>query len=297
MLNVTNSSIPIVSVGNIEVGGTGKTPFVISLCRLLLDRQLNPLIITRGYNRKTKNSFYINKNTYKNFKASEIGDEPAHILAKLKGVDMIVDNNKSRAVAYANQLSNIDFIVLDDGFQSLYINRKIDIVLLNMMRPKSVYQLLPLGILREPIKNLNRSHLQYIIKGEDKLDLGAKKLNSTYKIYKYVNSKKEKIDVLENNYRLLCCCGLGDPASFQNDLDSLKVNIYETLVFENHAHYTSKQLSLINEKLMKCDGLITTYKDFVKFDKSFIKNNLIYVVDINIILDDKRLIDLIKMYE
>ena len=297
MLNITNSNIPIISVGNIEVGGTGKTPFVISVCRLLLDRNLNPLVITRGYNRKTKKSFYIKKNRYKNFKASEIGDEPMHILAKLNGVDMIVDNNKSRAVTYANQLHNIDFIVLDDGFQSLYINRKIDIVLLNMARPKSLYQLLPIGVLREPIVNLERSDLQYIIKGEDKLGVGAKKLNSTYTIYKYANSIKEKIDVLENNCRLLCCCGLGDPLSFQNTLDDLNVNVGESLVFENHAHYTSKQQSLISEKLIKYDGLITTYKDFVKFDKNFINNNLIYVVDINIIIDDQRLIDLIKTYE
>ena len=297
MLNITNSNVPIISVGNIEVGGTGKTPFVISVCRLLLDRKLNPLVITRGYNRKTKKSFYIKKNRYKNFKASEIGDEPMHILAKLNGVDMIVDNNKSRAVKYANQLRNIDFIVLDDGFQSLYINKKIDIVLLNTTRPKSLYQLLPLGILREPIKNLNRSHLQYIIKGEEKLGLNAKKLNSTYTIYKHVNFKKEKIDVLKNNCKLLCCCGLGDPTSFINTLDDLNVNVGETLIFENHAYYTNKQLSLINEKLMECDGLITTYKDFVKFNKNFINNNLIYVVDINIILDDQRLIDLIKTYE
>ena len=229
ILNVTQSNIPIISVGNIELGGTGKTPFVISVCKLLLDRHLNPLVITRGY-----------KNTYKNFNAIEIGDEPMHILAKLNGVDMIVDNNKRKAVMYANQLNNVDFIILDDGFQSRYINRKIDIVLLNMTRPKNLYQLLPLGVLREPMKSLERSHLQYIIKGEAKLDVCAKKLDSTYTLYKYMNSKKEK--------------------------------------------------------LIKYDGLITTYKDFVKFDKNFINNNLIYVLDIDIVLDDKKLIDLIKTY-
>lgn len=297
MLKITNSNIPIISVGNIEVGGTGKTPFVISVCKLLLDRQLSPLVITRGYNRKTKKTIYIDKNTYKNFKASEIGDEPAHILAKLNGVDMIVDNNKSKAVEYANQLKNIDFIILDDGFQSRYINRNIDIVLLNMTRPKSLYQLLPLGILREPIKSLERSNLQYIIKGEDKLNISAKKLNSTYTIYKYENSKKEKIDTLQNSYNLLCCCGIGDPISFQNTLQNLNISISKTLIFENHVHYTDKRLNVINEKLSKYDGLITTYKDFVKFDKNFINNNLIYVVDINIILDDKKLIDLIKIHE
>lgn len=296
ILNVTQSNIPIISVGNIELGGTGKTPFVISICKLLLDRHLNPLVITRGYKRKTKQSFYINKNTYKNFNAIEIGDEPMHILAKLNGVDMIVDNNKRKAVMYANQLNNVDFIILDDGFQSRYINRKIDIVLLNMTRPKNLYQLLPLGVLREPMKSLERSHLQYIIKGEAKLDVCAKKLDSTYTLYKYMNSKKEKLATLDNNCKLLCCCGIGDPLSFQNALKNLNANIAETLVFENHVHYTKKRLSLIKEKLINYDGLITTYKDFVKFDKNFINNNLIYVLDIDIVLDDKKLIDLIKTY-
>ncbi len=297
ILNITKSNIPIISVGNIEVGGTGKTPFVISICKLLLDRQLNPLVITRGYNRKNKKSVYINKNSYQKFSANEIGDEPVHILAKLNGIDMIVDHNKSRAVLYANQLKNVDFIVLDDGFQSRYINKTIDIVLLNMKRPKKMYQLLPAGILREPIKSLKRSHLQYIIKGKDKLNLGVKKLNSNYTIYKYMNSKKEKISVLEDNCRLLSCCGIGDPLSFHETLKNLNINIAETLVFQNHVHYTKKRLILINEKLINCDGLITTYKDFVKFDKNFINNNLIYVVDINIVIDDKKLIDLIKTHE
>ena len=68
------------------------------------------------------------------------------------------------------------------------------------------------------------------------------------------------------------------------------------MIFKNHVDYTKKRLSLIKEKLINYDGLITTYKDFVKFDKNFINNTLIYVLDIDIVLDDKKLIDLIKIY-
>jgi len=291
ILSIKKSNIPIISVGNLDVGGTGKTPFVIELCNILEQQNLRPLIITRGYKRQTKELIFINTNDDLEHTAQNLGDEPYHIIKSIKDASMIIDHNKKRAIDFANTLNNIDYIILDDGYQSRYIQKNIEIVLLNMSRPSNWYNMLPLGGLREPIKNLKRADFIYTIKGENNSRIKSKKLNTSFKIIEYKNGVKSNQVKIDTNQKLISCCGIGDPKFFDNTLKELNVRINKKIHFINHIKYNKDRLEQLETLLKNNDGLITTYKDFVKFNQQFLNKYLIYVVKMKIKIDDKKLIE------
>ena len=291
ILSVQKSKVPIVSVGNLDVGGTGKTPFVIALCNILAQQNLHPLIITRGYKRQTKGLIFIDTNKNLKYTAQELGDEPYHIIKSIKHVSMIIDHNKKRAVTFANRLDNIDYIILDDGYQSRYIQKNIEIVLINMSRPHNWYNMLPLGGLREPVKNLKRADFIYTIKGDNKSIIKSKKLNTSFKIIEYKNGVQNNQVQIDSNQKIISCCGIGDPKFFDDTLKELNINVNKKIHFMNHVKYNKKRLEQLEALLKNNDALITTYKDFVKFNQKFLKKYLIYVLKIEIEIDDNRLIE------
>ena len=111
ILSVYSSKIPIISIGNIQAGGAGKTPFVIALSKQLIAQNITPLIISRGYKRNTTNQIIFKD--FEQYSSQEVGDEPYYIKQTLKDVQIIIDDKKQKAVKFANQLKNIDCIILD----------------------------------------------------------------------------------------------------------------------------------------------------------------------------------------
>ena len=132
VLKINKFNVPIVSVGNITVGGSCKTPMVQYLAQLLKSNQWRPCIISRGYKRKNNHLKLVSINN-NSPKLDDIGDE-AYMLSKhLPEIPIIVADKKSIAINYAIHNLNINIIIIDDGFQSLYINRDIDIVMINSL--------------------------------------------------------------------------------------------------------------------------------------------------------------------
>ena len=111
--------VPVVSIGNIAMGGTGKTPMVVWLCQELMSSNIRPCIITRGYKRKSSDMIIVSQNEKNNYIVDDLGDEPFDLLKKLPGVSMVVHKNKSEAIKTATDVLDVDVIILDDGFQSL----------------------------------------------------------------------------------------------------------------------------------------------------------------------------------
>ena len=119
-----------------------------------MEENIKPVIVTRGYKRRTKNQIIfkdINK-----YSVWDVGDEPYLQKLKLPNVDIIIDHNKSRALEFANSLSGVECIILDDGFQSKYIQKDIEIVLINNWQSENTFQLFPLGNLRESVSALKK---------------------------------------------------------------------------------------------------------------------------------------------
>jgi len=318
LLPSISSSLPIISVGNIQAGGTGKTPFVIALSKQLIENNIKPLIITRGYKRNTSHQIVLNN--LEEYSAQEVGDEPYYIKQVLETVPIIIDYNKKNAVKAANQMQGIDCIILDDGFQSRYINKALDIVLVNTVQKKYPV-LMPVGNLREPFSNLKRAHTTGIAMNLIDSELEAlnppvlpytadfikqmgKKwyyqkqkyynkcthLNFEYELHKYKNNNQEVMESITPKERCVAFCGIGNPIGFMRGLE----NIDKKIVFENHANYNSKKYEQLKKTNPNNLSFITTYKDFVKLDREFKSAYTIYVLEVRLSIDDEKLINQIK---
>ena len=293
LLPIINSNIPIVSVGNIQVGGSGKTPFVIALIKQLIQNNINPIIITRGYKRNTNHQIILNN--IEKYSAQAVGDEPYYMKQVLKNTLIIIDHNKKNAIKTANQLQNIDCIILDDGFQSRYLNKNLDIVLINTFPKKNNLMLMPNGYLREPISSLGRSHFIYTTKGKSAFqEFGAKHLEFNFKIIKYKNGKVEKN--IKNNLLspLIAFCGIANSKHFLSQLSNMNIKFEQCIKFENHLQYNKLNYEKLKNYNPNHLSFITTYKDFVKLDDEFKDGYTIYVLEMNLELNDQKLINKIK---
>ena len=288
LLPSISSFLPIISVGNIQAGGTGKTPFVIALSKQLIKNNIKPLIITRGYKRNTNHQIFFNN--FEQYSAQEVGDEPYYIKQVLKDVLIIVDHNKKSAVKAANDVQNIDCIILDDGFQSRYIHKDIDIVLTSFSQINN-FSLMPFGSFREPISSLKRAHFIYNTKG---VASDEKKLNFGFKLKKYNKGSIDSDSQLYNKKPIIAFCGIADPKYFMTTLKNMKIEIEKEIKFENHAKYDAQKYQKLKEANPNNLNFITTGKDFVKLDKEFTSAYTIYILEMNCELDDSRLLETIR---
>jgi len=292
MLRQTVSKIPVISIGNIQVGGSGKTPFVAALIKLLLKNNIQPLIITRGYKRNTKKQIILNN--IKNYSVEEVGDEPYYLKTLFNEVPIIIDHNKRRAINTANTMTNIDYIILDDGYQSRYIKRDIDIVLINTWQEKQNFHIMPLGYLREKISNLNRADFIYTTKGNKSKKLFSqyktKNLQINYQIITYDQQGFNYIDLIptQNHQKIVAFSGIANPEHFFESLTKLNINYHQKIALENHYQYNSKKHPIIDDKNII---YITTYKDFFKLN---LKKSMVYILDMQINIKDELLFQTIK---
>ena len=296
ILPAYHSKIPIISIGNIQAGGAGKTPFVITLCKQLITHNMKPLIITRGYKRNTKHQIILDN--IKQHSAQEVGDEPYYIKQILQDVPIIIDQNKKNAVQVANQLQNIDCIILDDGFQSRYINKTLDIVLIDVSRDYSI--VMPVGALREPQSHLNRAHFIYTTKADSACTISLEpysyqQLNCNFKLIKYKNGILDISGEQDESLGpVITFCGIANDINFINQLNKMNIEIKQHFSFENHARYNHTKYQKLKNANANNLSFITTYKDFVKLDESFKMKYTIYVLEMNIEMCDQKLINTIK---
>ena len=269
--------VPVVSIGNIAMGGTGKTPMVVWLCQELISSNIRPCIITRGYKRKSSDMIIVGQNEKNNYIVDDLGDEPFDLLKKLPGVSMVVHKNKSEAIKTATDVLDIDVIILDDGFQSLYINRDINIALLNHKNKNMLN--------REPYHGLKRAD---VIVFNDGINLsnfksfinqkigGRKILQLTMRKKPFINQKNKL------NAPLLAVSGIANSNSFYSSLVDQKINVVKHLQYKDHHNYSKKDMNKIYQfvKQNKCEGIITTSKDYYKLKKLNTKNIKIYRLDI-----------------
>ena len=292
ILPITRSKMPVISIGNIQVGGTGKTPFVYSLVQLLQMNNIKPLIITRGYKRNT--STQITFTDIKQYTVEEVGDEPYYLKKMLGSTPIIIDNNKKQAIQKANQFHNIDCIILDDGFQSRYIKRDLDIVLINTWNIKQDFQIMPSGNLREKIYNLNRADLIYTTKGNKSKNLFLKyktyPLHIEYQLITYDKNKIINIKKIEKNEneKVIALSGIANPNHFLESLKKLNINYDQVVSFKNHYQYNISNQPVTDDKNII---YITTYKDFFKLN---LKKSKIYILDIHININEQPILSIIK---
>ncbi|MBV9999351.1 MAG: tetraacyldisaccharide 4'-kinase [Verrucomicrobia bacterium] len=287
----------VISIGNLTVGGTGKTPVVEKFARALQKGGRRVAILSRGYksvdNRKKRKWWHklLRKGTDQPprmvsdgekvlLDATSSGDEPYMLATNLAGVAVVVDKDRVKAGLHAIRALDVDTLLLDDGLQYLDLKHRLDIVLIDRQAPFGNEFLLPRGTLREPPQNLRRASYIFITKcdGRSNADLiqRIRRYNRTAEIIECTHQplylrhvyKDERLplDYLRGLY-IGALSGIAAPESFENGLRSLGANIELSRHFADHHRYTEKELGAFFQRCVRRDvnAVITTEKDAVRF--------------------------------
>jgi len=271
---------PVVSVGNLTVGGTGKTPLVANIAGILLRRGFKPGVLTRGYGRTSKDKMIIvEPGTGRHSSAQDIGDEPALLARALPELNLVICADRLRGGQVAEDLCHVDAHVLDDGFQHWALARDLDVVALDATQPLSDWRLLPAGRQREPISALRRAQIVVLTRTDSADPRPLEKLVvRAHPAAKLFRSRTELLgwnDALTGEaapieelriQKVAAFCGLGNPQAFFSDLRRWGFDLVGEDAFPDHHVYTVDDLQRLATDARKKGAatLLTTQKDAVK---------------------------------
>jgi tetraacyldisaccharide 4'-kinase len=286
-----------ISVGNITVGGTGKTPLVAFIAKILAKKGEKVCILTRGYGRENSKQRVLvsdGKTIFANTKQS--GDEPFELAEKLHGIAAVIaDKRRYEAGKWAVENLGSTAFILDDGFQHIQLNRNLDIVCIDASNPFGNGKLLPAGVLREPVEALERADA-IVITRANLIHLSEFTHESlTAEIMKYTDSpifvSRNKIDdsEVDKSQKCFAFCGLGNPENFFEQLEQDGFEVNGKKAFLDHHKYSKKDIDLIENLAAEVDAklLLTTAKDAVKLSifEFFLP---IKIVESKITFDDEK---------
>ena len=283
ILKSRSYSTPVISVGNITVGGTGKTPHVEYLIRLLKD-QARVAVLSRGYKRKTHGFVLAGKDAT----ASTIGDEPYQMKTKYPDITVAVDKKRTRGIerlTSGEHGKDIDVVLLDDAFQHRYVKPDINILLVDYHRLIIYDELLPAGRLREPVKSKDRADIVIVTKcPKDLKPMEFRVITKAMSLYPYqklffsshefeglrpvfpeCSEKTEHSRLSEAlaDKHVLLLTGIASPEQMLNDLKGY-AKAMTPLAFSDHHHFKQKDVERINEAFSALPSpkiIITTEKD------------------------------------
>ena len=273
---------PVVSVGNITAGGTGKTPLVIWLCNQITKNPRFSIpnygcaILTRGY--KPIQSSKLNIQSY--------ADEPVFLAQSCPEVKVIVNPDRVAAAAEVVEKFGAKVLIMDDGFQHRCLNRDLDIVTIDATCPFGYDKMLPAGLLREPLAELKRADAVVITRCdqareatlsqiEEKLQLTNQYMIIAKSVHKPVCAKStdnRQIGLEElRNKKIFAFCGIGNPDAFLWTIKGLDADVTGSKIYNDHHHYTENDIAEIYKqaKGLKVDLILTTQKDWTKIIGEF----------------------------
>ncbi len=296
LLKRNSYKVPIISVGNLTFGGTGKTPFVIWLSKYLDTMEQKVMILMRGYKGKLESSSGILRSSSRlGHSPLEFGDEALLLSRKLKKAAIVVGKKRSQNLEKFFHDEKPDVIVLDDGHQHLKLSRNLNIVLFDALMPVGKYHVAPWGYLREGFSALADADIVLIGRTDQTTRMQVNSLKTLIKsnMYKKVpfgeigykptgiyNSNFEKnIELNElKNRKVICVTGIASPVSFFKLVQGFEVQMVDKLIFPDHHDYNSNEIRSIVEKAKKEDCLIlTTEKDMVKIKRLKLSENFFFL--------------------
>jgi tetraacyldisaccharide 4'-kinase len=271
---------PVVSVGNLSAGGAGKTPFVIALGRLLLERGVTFDVLSRGYGRKTRGVLVVEPAGC----AAEFGDEPLLIARRLE-VPVIVGESRYRAGRIAEERFQSQLHILDDGFQHRSLARDFNIVLMTAEDFRD--RLLPSGRLREPLSSLNRADA-IVLPSDAELDQPALRQKLVWRV-------ERNIVIPSHLAAPVVFCGIARPQQFFTQVRTAGITPAAEVAFADHHSYDQNDVKRLTHMRSQAgaDGFLTTEKDAVNLGS--LQNDLVpvTVAELNLVLHPADLVDTI----
>jgi len=281
----------VISIGNLTLGGTGKTPAVIAVAEEAKRRGLSPCILTRGYKGKAKGPCVISKGEGALLTVEEAGDEALLMAEKTRGIPVIKGTDRYEAGLFAVQevepfvtgLKSGFLFILDDGFQHWRLYRDLDVLLIDSTNPFGNCRLIPSGKLREPLGEMKRADVIVLTrtgksKGpdlmKDELVREIRKYNLDAPLYSSRHRPSgfstmagtELSSSILDGKAVFAFCGIGNPASFQDTLAGTGAEVTGFAAFEDHHAYSSRDIRGIFAAAKRCgaDWIVTTEKDIMR---------------------------------
>ncbi|MBN1786953.1 MAG: tetraacyldisaccharide 4'-kinase [Sedimentisphaerales bacterium] len=255
----------VISIGNITVGGTGKTPLVAWLSNYFAEKNISTAILTRGYK----------------MKASHQADEPMLLAKSCPGAKVVINPDRLAGAQRAMAEYDAKLLIMDDGFQHRRLARDVDIVTIDATQPFGRDKLLPAGLLRESVNSLKRADAVVITRSDQvqqiKIDQIKDRIlqinpNMVFaaaihkpRCIKLIKDETLALDVLKDR-KIYAFCGIGNPPAFFQTLDELALNIVGTKVYNDHHRYTASDIEAIasDSRYKQADMIVTTQKDWIK---------------------------------
>ena len=271
------SKSKIISIGNLTVGGSGKTPFTIFLAKCLQSKGKKVAVSHRGYKGKFENTIKLISDNNSVYDYAEVaGDEPFLLAKNLSGIPVIVGKNRKNAIKFLEKKFSTDFIILDDSFQNLKIKHNFDFLLFNAENPFGNGFVIPAGMLREPMDAIKYADFIVFNNCDEnfvnpvKLTRFQKPMFQTeYIIQDFANysSNVTKDAKYFEKKNIFLISGIGNPKSFEKSIKNLKIHFSHHFIFSDHHNFIyEKDIQPIIEKAIaeQIDAILTTEKDFVK---------------------------------
>jgi len=300
LLHTTDLPTPVISIGNITAGGTGKTPLVEFTARHASALGRRTCILTRGYGRKDPNARVVVSDGNQLLADADIaGDEPVMLARNLKGIAAVIsDSNRVAAAKWAHDNLNTEIFILDDGFQHFRISRDLNIVTIDATNPWGNGHLLPRGLLREHPRNLRRSDCIVITRADQANNIdelkqeinafsgGCPLFTSTMKVGRWRSCIDQELSTKPAE-PVGVFCGIANPKSFLRALKNQSIDPVFVSEFPDHHRYSQLDLDQIVASANRngAQSLVTTAKDAVKL-KNLKLTLPCYVIDIEIQIND-----------
>lgn len=264
------ANVPVICIGNITAGGTGKTPVSISIAKMLGTEMFHPFFVTRGYGGKMQNVLVNNKK----HSATEVGDEP---LLLSQQAPVVVNANRYEGAQMAER-EGADIVIMDDGFQNPSLHKDVSFLVFDGHYGIGNGKLIPAGPLRETFENGIKRADALVILGKDKHNLAERsKLPVFFAHTEAVQTSLHHPDVI-------AFAGIGHPQKFYHTLAQQGFNILETIDFPDHHFYTTIELENIIKRAQSINAEIyTTSKDYVKIPPRLQKK--FHVLEIAVVWD------------
>ncbi len=310
-------SCTVISVGNIVVGGTGKTPAVAAIAKLLQNEGFQVAVLLRGYRRHSSEEITVVSNGEDLLcSREESGDEADMLARQLPNIPIIVGKQRYLTGKAAIDRFKSNVLILDDGFQHRQLARDVDILTIDATQPYGTGALLPIGTLREPISALQRADI-ILLTRTDAVDTNIAKLKAELNrlapntpileskhqptsLYWLNYTDKHTKMPIENltNKRLLAVCGIGNPDAFVATLGQYHPEAVELYAFPDHHVYTESDLQKIQYQMQLCgaEWVVTTQKDEQKLASLSTKLPIVVLaIELVITEDEAVLIDTLQI--
>ena len=293
-------SARVISVGNLTLGGTGKTPVVIMIAEIIRDQGFKPAVLSRGYGGNSEEKINVVSDGKKILLSADVaGDEPVMIAGRLKNIPVLTGKDRFMTGLHALDNFGVDTLILDDGYQHLALKRDLNILLFDREKPLGNGHLFPAGELREPVDASDRADLICLTRCKENENSGLERAMPEFpknvpviatalrlkSLVRLDNQETLDVEILRDQ-PVAAFCGIAKPGDFRHTLETAGARVVFFSAFPDHHRYVANDFKTIEQAAEKRDAkyILLSEKDSVKIDSSdFSLPVLKVIVDVEIL--------------